>query len=248
MIQSVERALNILELLSGGKNGRELGLVEIATALHLDKSTIYNLIKTLQSRGYVDQDARGRKYRQSRKFLALAQGGVTDERLSEMAEATCVALQKKIGEPVSFVTYRGGEVKILCRILCTNDVVVAPYADKPLYSTVSGRCLLAQLPEDQVDEVLEKYALPGETWPEVNSRKRLLIELNRIKSEGHAVLRSEKRQVGGIGSIVPADKSIAPLAIGTAMPLFRFDVKSDALAPLIVKYASKLAAVAKGVS
>ncbi|HBE04759.1 MAG: hypothetical protein A2096_12870 [Spirochaetes bacterium GWF1_41_5] len=246
MIQSVERALDILELLSLGKNGRELGLVEIATALQLDKSTIYNLIKTLQARGYVEQAARGEKYRPSRKFLTLGNGGMADERLAEIADTTCRELQKEIEERVALVAWRAGEIKIICRILCANEVVVAPNTFKPLYSTVSGRCLLAQLSTVQVDEVIEKNSLPGETWPEADSRENLLTRLQRIKAEGCAVLFCEQRQVGGLGYIIPAAEGLAPLAVGTAMPLYRFKDKQAGLTAIMKKYTTQLTMKIKG--
>ena len=84
MIQSVVRALKILETIrfKGSKEG--MGLVDVARELELEKSTIYNLIKTLLAQGYVEQDGSGAKYRLGAKLLDLTHGSLNDEYLQNL--------------------------------------------------------------------------------------------------------------------------------------------------------------------
>ena len=53
VIQSVERALTILDLFSGSDS--ELGISEIAEKMHLNKSTVYGLVNTLALSGLIEQ-------------------------------------------------------------------------------------------------------------------------------------------------------------------------------------------------
>ena len=58
--QSVARALNVLELLSG--NG-SLGVREIARRMEISPTIVHRLISTLASTGYVEQAPDTHKYR-----------------------------------------------------------------------------------------------------------------------------------------------------------------------------------------
>ncbi len=61
-VSSVARALQIIELLIDHP-GEELGVTEIARHLGVAKSTAHQLIATLQSRGFIDQDHMSSRYR-----------------------------------------------------------------------------------------------------------------------------------------------------------------------------------------
>ena len=54
LIQSVERAADILELFLVSEP--ELSVKEISEKLSLSKSTVHGLIKTLEHRGYLQQN------------------------------------------------------------------------------------------------------------------------------------------------------------------------------------------------
>ncbi|MBU0715888.1 MAG: helix-turn-helix domain-containing protein [Verrucomicrobia bacterium] len=224
MIQSVVKAAKILETVHRSPDGC-IRLVDIARALGMEKPTAYNLIKTLLALEYLAQDGPGGKYRIGPKLLKLPQGGLGDEFLSNIVRPLCEEARKEIGENISLVAYRQGTVKIICRILCDNEIVVAPNTFKPLYTTISGRCLLAQLPEDQVRNVVELLGAPGELWNGNDNLTGLLKALVRIRVNGGTTLLSKERQLGGVGFIIDAPAPYHPIAIGSAMPLFRFTSK-----------------------
>jgi DNA-binding IclR family transcriptional regulator len=59
-VQSVERALEILEFLS--RSGGDLGVSEIGEATDLAAGTVHRLLFTLTAQGYVRRDERTRRY------------------------------------------------------------------------------------------------------------------------------------------------------------------------------------------
>ena len=68
-VELVGKALNILEVLRQSRN--ELRLTDVASAVHLDKSSTFRILYTLQKHGYVFRDTATKKYRVSlgyRKF------------------------------------------------------------------------------------------------------------------------------------------------------------------------------------
>lgn len=224
MIHSVVKATKILETVHRSPDGC-IRLVDIAHELGMEKPTAFNLIKTLLALEYLAQDDPGGKYRLGPKLFKLTQGGLGDEFLSNIARPLCEEARKEIGENVALVAYRQGAVKIICRILCDNEVVVAPNTFKPLYTTISGRCLLAQLPKDQVRNVVELLGTPGTLWNGNDNLTGLLKTLARIRADGRATLFSKERQLGGVGFIIDAPPPYHPIAIGSVMPFFRFTSK-----------------------
>lgn len=59
MIQSIDRAARIMNLLQGA---RRLGISELAAALELPPSTVHGLVKSLQAHGLVAQEPGGNRY------------------------------------------------------------------------------------------------------------------------------------------------------------------------------------------
>ncbi len=243
MIQSVVRAFQILETIKNKSSRDGIGLVDIATELKLEKSTVYNLIKTLLAQGYVAQDGSGGKYRLGEKLWDLVHGELGDEFLEELVTPFCRDLQQQTGENISFVAYRAGVLKIICRILCDNELIVAPNNFKPLYTTFSGRCLLAQLDKNQLEHIVNVLGFPGETWNGINDFKSLHYELETIKKTGKLIFESSERQLGGAAFIIEAPARFAPLAVGTALPLFRFRRKKKLIISAFSEFSSQITAL-----
>src|ERR1700688_5049226 len=68
-IQSIDRATAILKALASGP--RRLGVSELADRLGLARPTVHGLLQTLQSHGFVEQDAASDKYQLGPGLLQL---------------------------------------------------------------------------------------------------------------------------------------------------------------------------------
>ncbi|HHY96166.1 MAG TPA: helix-turn-helix domain-containing protein, partial [Firmicutes bacterium] len=93
LLQSVDRALAVLELFN--ERATELGLGEMSQALGLHKSVVHRLVATLETRGFLERDDRSGKWHIGPKMFELGElflsdygiEGLTHE-LERLAEAT----------------------------------------------------------------------------------------------------------------------------------------------------------------
>ncbi len=107
-VQSLERALDLLEALAGAD---ELGVSEIAAQTGLVPSTAHRLLGTLVARGYASQNPTTGRYLLGYKMLELT-SGVQDRlgRLRTAARPHLEAIQDETGETTNLVVLEGRDV------------------------------------------------------------------------------------------------------------------------------------------
>ena len=67
LVQSVDRTLTILEVLSDYNDG--LSITEISSLVNLHKSTVHRLLSTLIYKGYVEQEIETSRYKIHLNYL-----------------------------------------------------------------------------------------------------------------------------------------------------------------------------------
>ncbi|MGC4055354.1 MAG: helix-turn-helix domain-containing protein [Paludibaculum sp.] len=82
-VPSVERALQILEVLDTSRRG--MNIAELGRKLDIPRSTAHVLVLTLERCGYVTKSASSRNYMLSMKVFNLGREMVQNQKLSEIA-------------------------------------------------------------------------------------------------------------------------------------------------------------------
>src|ERR1700730_5742051 len=95
MIQSVDRAVSILDLLA--QNGWSGG-AEVARELGVHRSTALRLLSTLERNGQVERDARTAKSRLGARLPQLARLFTGELDLRDQARPICERLAATLGE------------------------------------------------------------------------------------------------------------------------------------------------------
>jgi DNA-binding IclR family transcriptional regulator len=187
-VQSVDRALRILEILA--RSG-ESGVTEISAALDVHKSTAFRLLATLEQHGLVEQvEGRG-KYRLGVGLLRLA--GATSARLDVVQEARplCKQLAASTGETVNLATLSGNSALYLDQVAGPSALQPHNWVGQhiPLHATSNGKVLLAWLPPSDLGDLLGR--LPAFTGLTITTRSRLKRELETVREQGYAVAVDE---------------------------------------------------------
>ena len=183
-VQSLERALDILELL--GRSESELGVTEIAPAVGLANGTAHRLLGTLIRRGYARQNPGNRKYALGIKAYTLATAA--REHLGPPARPFLTELMEVSGESSNLAALEKNSVVYLEQVPAPRMVrmFTEPGNRSPLHSTGTGKVLLAYQPAEVVDHVIRQSGLQRFTAHTITDPGRLKEELERIRERGYA--------------------------------------------------------------
>ncbi|WP_101297030.1 IclR family transcriptional regulator [Halegenticoccus soli] len=182
-IGALETSLRVLEAL---KRLEGAGVTELAKELHIPKSTVYSHLNTLRQNEYVVRD--GDTYRVGLKFLDFGEHARNRMRIYDVAKPQVDHLAEKTGELANLLVEEHGEGVYVYRARGAQAVRVDTHAGMrvKLHCTSLGKAILAHLPEEQVDAIIERWGLPERTPQTVTDREVLEEELAAIRERGYA--------------------------------------------------------------
>jgi IclR family acetate operon transcriptional repressor len=187
IIQSVDRALAIVDVLAQGRQA--LALVEISARTQLNVSTCHHLLATLQRRGFVVQDPRTKEYLLGNKVFELSDARERQLDFVFLARPVMDDLSRTTGEAIHLAVLDAGQLATLVKIEARHAVRVdATLVGKSnaAHASASGKALLAYLPKSELDAALANSGLTRFTEKTIRSREVLDEELARIRRQGYS--------------------------------------------------------------
>ncbi len=186
-VRAVERALAILDCFTEEKNS--FSLTEISNEINLSPSTALRLLNTLEGRHYIYRDPENMRYYLGFRLAQLSNIAFANLDICQVVRPHLELLHKRYNESVGIYILKNNRRVCVERIECTQPlrIVVSVGQNQPLTRGASGRLLLAYLPEDEAQKILNDD--PATT----------LQELSKIREYGYAVSHGERQQ--GIVSI-----------------------------------------------
>lgn len=195
-IQAINRAFSIIETLSelGGA-----GVSELSRAVDLPKSTVHNHLNTLVAAEYVVKD--GSEYRAGLKFLQIGEQVRNQHALYQIARPQVHKTVKKTGEITGVMTEEHGRGVFIYRERGTEAARIdTRIGDRvPLHSTALGKVILAFLPEDRRNEIIDHHGLKAVTENTITDRDTLLDELEEARQK--QVAFDDEERLNGLRSV-----------------------------------------------
>ena len=245
-IQSVDRALTILEYFS--KDRPEAGVSDIARGLHLNKSTAFGLLCTLERRGYVEQNPDNGRYRLGLRTLELGNAKLAGFDVAGVAHPVLSGLVDQLGETAHLAVYDRGEVVYIDKVEADNTLKISSFVGKrnPSYCTGVGKCLLAFQPAAEIERVIGN-GLIARTGKTIVDPEAFRAELARVRAEDRA-RDDEEFAEGLICSASPLRDSsgLVCAAISVSAPTIRSDPERVAFVDRAVSEAAKAISKALG--
>ncbi|MER6507169.1 IclR family transcriptional regulator [Nonomuraea sp. NPDC001636] len=182
-VQSVERALDVLEALA--EHGGEAGLSEIAARTGLPYGTIHRLLQTLLARGYVRQES-DRRYALGGGLVRL--GGIAESMVGVWAQPYLTRMVELSGETANLAVLEGDFVVYVAQVPSPRRLrMFAEVGRRVLpHSTAVGKALLAGRAAAEAMAVFERTGMPRRTPNTITDAAGMLAELGRVKERGYA--------------------------------------------------------------
>jgi DNA-binding IclR family transcriptional regulator len=185
-IQSVARALTILELFSDSRPA--LTAVEIGELTGLNRATAYRFCQALLGLGYLE-DAGQRRFRPGLKTVSLAQAALGARGLSDLAAPVLARLQRATGEAVNMAQLDGTDVVYVARLLADHLITLRLTVGSrlPAYATSLGRAIMAFLPPEETEAILDRTEIRALTEFTITDKRKLKADLKLIREQGFAI-------------------------------------------------------------
>jgi IclR family pca regulon transcriptional regulator len=168
---------------------------DLAAAAGLPMPTVYRVVMTLASEGYLDHLPNG-DYRPGVRTLTLGTAALRSLDLVEIATPKLTELGERTGETVNLAVLRGDRVLYLIR-LRNSDLVTANIqvgSTLPAVHTSIGKLLLAYLDEADLTERITdaSFSFSANRGPNAKlSLAELREELRTIRDQGWAMQDEE---------------------------------------------------------
>lgn len=227
---SVEKALDILDCLNN--KDRFLTLNEISAKTGYSKTTVFRMVSSLESYGYLKKDT---KYKESRYslgwvFLEKANLIVRQLNIPEIARNDLIRLRNETELTVQLALREGKDAVFIDQIESLKPIRIYPQVGKkaPLYSAACPRVLLAYLSENEQHDILKNIDLQAYTTNTLTNISDIEAELVKIRKNGIAVSKGELHE-GTIEVASPIFESQEDVIAGVSIIGLESDFKKDKL-------------------
>ena len=190
MIQSVLKALDVMNVFSPAEP--RLTLAEISHRLDLPKSTVHNLLNTLVSRGFIEK-ADSEHYALGTGLIPLTQAVRVNAEIRDRAAPLLREMADAAKETVYFTVFEGNHILYLYAVETKGRLMARTAVGQRslMHCTGVGKAILATLPTDSVNKIVEECGLPAFTDNTITDPMKLHEELAICNERGYAFDRQE---------------------------------------------------------
>lgn len=224
-VQSVERAVRLLELLA---QNMELSLGQLAGMAEMHKSTAYRLLHTLMGLGYVAQDEDQGNYRVGYRLVEMGGRAMRSWPLHRAAEPTMERLAESLGEAVNLAVEDNLSMVYVATVDAQNLLRMQLNIGRraPMHCTAVGKAVLAIDParverlKDLNSELLQLTPRTLVQWRDLDA------ELARVRSRGFAI-DDEEQEIGArcVAAAIVDVRGRVQAALGISAPSARLSLK-----------------------
>ena len=196
LVQSVDRALRIIEFLAENPTGA--GITEISKSLGLSKGTVHRLISTLKERDFAYQSSNTQLYRLSYKILYLYNCISNNIDMFKVSRPIIRKFADKVDATVHLATLdeKRSNIVYIDRMEPMNSqklFVMSSRVGKkaPCYCTAAGKILLSQYSDDEIRDIMKGEEYKTYTDKTIKNIDEFLEEIHKVRKQGYALDENE---------------------------------------------------------
>ena len=248
-IQALARASAIIDVIAtSGEEG--VGLSDISRATALNKTTAFNLLATLVTLRFIEQDDQSRRYRLGLRNLEL--GRLVQQRLhiSHLARPILSGLCKSTNETVNLGLPDLLDLLVVDSFQGSRILHATANAGwRSLYhSTALGKAFMARWDEPMRQTIYRSCGLPRQTTSTITEIDALEEQLGRFRAQGYSVdVEENEIGVNGIARWIVDGMGEVAAAISVSGHASRLTEEvMEQIAPDVVAAADSIAAAIGG--
>jgi DNA-binding IclR family transcriptional regulator len=185
-LQSLDRAVAVLEML--GASEVPLSLAEICRRMQLRKSTAHRSLMVLE-RSLLIERTQDNRFRLGLKLYELGNRAVEQVDLRTRIRPYFRRLSLQLGETLHVGVLQKTSVVYLDKADANHRVCAGSKTgfSNPVYCTSLGKAMLAYLPPEAANEIIDSIQFIRFTSKTIRSREELLKSLERVRRRGYGV-------------------------------------------------------------
>ncbi|UHQ98861.1 IclR family transcriptional regulator (plasmid) [Natrinema zhouii] len=239
-IRSVEISLGIIQQLVERDGAR---VTELAEELDIAPSTAHNHLRTLLNNGFVIDE--GSVYYPSLEFLHVGEYARQRKVGYQKAEQHVKALAEESGGRTHFTVLEHGHGRYV--YTKTGDLAVETFSrygsQFPLHVTAAGKAMLAELPDWQIQEIVDQCGLKALTDQSITDEEELFAELEATRERGVAFnFEEHNKGISAVAASVqePNGSLLGALTISGPAQRFKGDLIREEFPDLLLARVNEL--------
>jgi IclR family transcriptional regulator, KDG regulon repressor len=188
-IQTVEKALEVFDLLSEDRYREGISISDLSKELALGKSTVHRILETMVEKNYIDQNLETKKYQLGWKLFEV--GNViprqrnlynVDNRILQVlcdASEETVNLGVRVKDSVVTIFKTSPKTSLIANLQIG--------AREPLHATAMGKTLISEMTREEVMNILGDQPLGKYTSNTITAIDDLMKELEKIRRLGYGI-------------------------------------------------------------
>lgn len=195
-VKTAKKTLELIETI-GRLDGATFA--DVMTEMSMPKSTAHDYLQTLLELGYIIEE--NDRYYLATKFMELGEKRRRRMKIYRSARPEIRKLAEETGEHASLMIEENGVGVLLDTAVGEHalQLEVFPGQRLPLTTTAPGKVILAYLPDERVETILDERGIPAPTPNSITDRDRLYDELEQIRDQRYATDHEER--IEGVRSI-----------------------------------------------
>ena len=189
-VPAIDKCFSILALMAEGN--RPFGFIEIVKRLGLNKSTVFNILHTLNDLAVLEKGPDG-LFRLGPRLFILGNAAAGGSELIQTVHPYLETINQKFKLSAFFGILSDQQVIILDKADRAQRIKISSEIGMkiPVFAGVAGKALLAQLPEKDIDAILAVNTHKRYTPRTITDKKVYKHEVMRVKETGIAFDREE---------------------------------------------------------
>jgi IclR family transcriptional regulator, KDG regulon repressor len=171
-----------------GAKQQPISFLEISSALPFARTTVHRILYSLEKLGYVEKAEVKAHYRLGPKFFELTEPAVHFRRLQSVAKAVMMDLLVRYSETVNLGVLDEGQVAYIEVLQSPSALRIAanPGDRNPVHSTALGKVILAYLPDEEVETIIERHPMIRMTPKTITQKAHFIQHLASVREQGVA--------------------------------------------------------------